>query len=546
MTDLSTQRKGSFPDQQARIAHTEDAAARAANSAEPQGIHPPRSSEGASAMPRVAVAGFSHETNTFAEGLTTFDDFVRGRGFPGLMRGEELVRVLTGKSMCTGAFIHAAEELGFELAPLLWTFPQPSGLIEQAAYDRVLELLLEELRAALPVDGVLLELHGAMVTEGLEDAEGDILAHVREVVGPEVPVIATLDLHANISPLMVEKSESLVGYDTYPHVDAWERGHDAARMMLASIEGCARPVSALAQVPMLIGPPRQCTLMPPMSEVIDLAHEAEGRPGILNVTVAGGFPFADIADCGASVAVTADRDRELAASTAREIAEAIWERREQFRVRLTPLSEAIGHALETGEGPVLLADGSDNPGGGAPCDGTAMLQAMVEADVPNSTVAIIVDPEAVGKAIDAGVGNEVTLEVGGKTDDRQGPTPTLIGYVRMIAEGRYANTRVMYTGVESNMGRTVVFVVGGVEVILTEQRIQPYDCQALRCVGIEPSDRLLIGLKSAVHFRADYGPLSTAIFEVDTPGVHRPDVEQFNFTKLRRPIWPLDDVEEPF
>lgn len=493
---------------------------------------------------RVAIAGFSHETNTFAEGLTTFEDFARGRGFPGLMSGAEVVRTLTGKSMCTGAFIDAARELGFELVPLLWTFPQPSGLIEQAAYDRVLAMLLERLEAALPVDGVLLELHGAMVTEALEDAEGDVLARVREMVGPEVPVIATLDLHANISGRMVEHSEALIGYDTYPHVDAYERGWDAARLLTAALEGSARPVSALAQVPMLIGPPRQCTLTPPMSEVIALAHEAEARPGVLNVTVAGGFPFADIADCGASVVVTADGDADLADATAREIAAAIWQRREQFRVRLTPLEDAIEYALRTGEGPVILADGSDNPGGGAPCDGTVMLQALIEADAPRSTVAIIVDPEAVAEAIAAGVGNEVTLRVGGKTDDRHGPTLTLTGYVRLVSDGRYANRGPMYTGVESKMGRAVVFVVGGVEVLLTEQRIQPYDCEALRCVGIEPRDRLLIGLKSAVHFRADYGPLARAIFEVDTPGVHNPDITLLRFERLRRPIWPLDEMDD--
>jgi len=494
-------------------------------------------------VPRIAVAGFSHETNTFAEGLTTFDDFLRGRGFPGLMSGEDVVRTLKGKATCTGAFLDAAEELGFEALPLLWTFPQPSGLIEQAAYDRVLAMLLEGLEAALPVDGVLLELHGAMVTEQLEDAEGDILARVREIVGPQVPVIATLDLHANISPSMVEHAEALIGYDTYPHVDAYERGRDAARLLMAAIENRARPVGALAQVPMLIGPPRQCTLMSPMSDIIALAQEAERREGVLNVTVAGGFPFADIADCGAAVVVTADGDGELAETTAQEIAGAMWERRDDFRVRLTPLAEAIEHALRSGEGPVLLADGSDNPGGGAPCDGTVMLQALIEANAPRSTVAIIADPEAVAEAIAAGVGRQVTLRVGGKTDDRHGPTLALTGYVRLISDGRFANRGPMYTGVEADMGRTVVFVVGEVEVMLTEQRIQPYDCQALRCVGIEPRDRLLIGLKSAVHFRADYGPLASAIFEVDTPGIHNPDVTRLHFRHLRGPMWPLDEID---
>jgi microcystin degradation protein MlrC len=169
----------------------------------------------------------------------------------------------------------------------------------------------------------------------------------------------------------------------------------------------------------------------------------------------------------------------------------------------------------------------------------------VEADVPDSTVAIIADPESVAQAVEAGVGSQVTLQVGGKTDDRHGPPLQLTGYVRLISDGRYANRGPMYTGVVSDMGRTVVFVVGNVEVIITEQRIQPYDCQALRSVGIEPTERLLIGLKSAVHFRANYGPIASAIFEVDTPGVHNPDITLLDFQQLRRPIWPFDDLEEP-
>lgn len=492
-------------------------------------------------MRRIAIGGLSHETNTFAEGLTTFDDFERGRGFPGLMRGGQLLDRLRGRATSSGAFIQAAEEHGFEAVPLLWTFPQPSPMIEQATYERVLGMLLEELEAALPVDGVLLQLHGAMVAEECEDCEGDTLAQVRRLVGPEVPVISTLDLHANITPLMVEQSNALVGYDTYPHVDSWERGEDAARLMIDVLAARARPVSALVQVPMLLGPPRMCTLAPPMQEIISLAHEIEARPGILNVTVAGGFPFADIGHCGASVVVTADEDEELAASAATEIAQTIWDRRDEFRLELTPLAEAIEYALESGRGPVILADGSDNPGGGAPCDGTVMLQAMIEADVPRSAVAIIVDPQSVQRAIEAGVGATVTLQVGAKTDDRHGETLTLTGYVRLISDGRYVNRGPMYTNMEVSMGRAVVFVVGGVQIILSEERIQPYDCEALRCVGIEPRDCLLIGLKSAVHFRADYGPLAGRIFEVDTPGVHNPDVTKMRFLNLKRPIWPLDE-----
>jgi len=488
---------------------------------------------------RIAMGGILHETNTFADGLTTIDQFLHEGGHPGLRQGHEIIETFAQTHIATGGFIAAVEQLGIELAPLIWAFPQPSGIVEQAAYDELSALLIDRLQQAMPVDGVLLDLHGAMVTEDLEYAEGDLLSRVREVVGPDVPIVSTLDLHANITPAMAQNANALVGYDTYPHVDAFERGVEAAHIVADAVRGRSNPVAALAQIPMLIGPPKQCALISPMQDIIALAHEIEERPGIISVTVSGGFPFSDIHDAGASIVVNADGDADLAQSTADEIAAHIWERREEFQLDLIPVEEAIAQAIESGEGPVILADGSDNPGGGAPCDGTVMLKALIDADAPRSTVAIIADPEAVAAAIAAGVGNEVTLTVGGKTDNRHGEPLTLTVYVRAITDGNYANRGPMYTGMPVAMGRTVVFVVGGVEAIITEHRAQPFDMQAVRSVGIEPADRLIIGLKSAVHFRADYQSVATAIHDLNTPGIHNPDVTLYEYQNLRRPMWPL-------
>jgi microcystin degradation protein MlrC len=489
---------------------------------------------------RLATAGVCHETNTFAEKLTPLADFERGGGFPGLMTGAQVIEAHQGTAGCTGGFIAAAQEAGdIELVPLVWTFPQPSGTIEQSAFEAVARTLLQLLAEAGPVDGVLLELHGAMVTEQYPDAEGELLRRIREVVGPRLPVVATLDLHANISPEMVRHATALIGYDTYPHVDTFERGQEALRVIRDACAGRTRPVGALAQIPMLIGPPRQCTLTPPMSELMARVHERESEPGIISLTLAGGFPFADTPCTGAAVVVVADGDAALAACTAEELAAEVWARREDFHLQLIPVSEAIAWAREHG-GPVVLADGSDNPGGGAPCDGTVMLRALVEAQVPGSTVAIIADPQAVAEAWAAGVNREVTLTVGGKTDDRHGPPLTLTGTVRLLSEGNYVNQGPMFRGMPVAMGRTAVFVVGEVEVILTERRVQPWDAQALRSLGIEPAERRLIGLKSAVHFRADYGSLARRIFELDTPGIHNPNVTLYDYRQIRRPMWPLD------
>jgi microcystin degradation protein MlrC len=491
---------------------------------------------------RIAVGGILHETNTFADGLTELAAFETPGAFPGLLKGQEVLTTLRGSRICVGGYIAAAEQLHMELAPLIWTFAMPSGTVRHAAYEHLRGFLLEALRKTLPVDGVLLDLHGAMVTDVCEDVEGDLLGHVRQMVGPRVPVMATLDFHANITPAMAQWADALVGFDTYPHVDYFERGQEAAQWMAAAAGGRLKPVIGFRGVDMLIGCPKQCTLYGPMAEALARVHEFERRPGILGITLAGGFPYADIHDAGASVAVMAHGDPNLARRTADEIALSLWERREEFRVRLTPVREAIAYALTTGHKPVVLADVSDNPGGGGPGDGTVMLKELVEGNVPSAVVAVIVDPEAVRAAKEAGIGATVTLAVGGKRDRRHGDPLTLTGEVRWVGEKEYINKGPMMTGMTVKMGLTAVFFVNRVEIILTSNHFQPFDPEALRCLNIEPRERLLVGLKSAVHFRACYQDLAAKIFEVDTPGITTPDLMKYPYRHVRRPIYPLDAV----
>ena len=490
---------------------------------------------------RIAIGGISHETNTFAQGLTTIEDFKRQGGFPGLLVGDEIIEHLRGKNIDTGGFIHAAEAIGFELVPLIWTFAQPSGIVQQEAYEELINLLTQRLEQAKPVDGVLLDLHGAMVTEELEDAEENILDRVRAVVGPDIPIVATLDLHANITPAMAAVADTLVGYDTYPHVDCAERGEEAARLIADTVEGRVHPTTGYRQIDMLLGPPKQCTLISPMRDAFDFVRELEQRPGILDITLSGGFPFADIRHAGASVVVNADDAPALAQKTADEVADYMWQHREEFRLELTPVRQAIDDAIAAERGPVVLADGSDNPGGGAPCDGTVMLRELIDANASRAVVAHICDPGAVAEAVAAGVGSDITLTIGGKTDSLHGDPLTVSGHVRLISDGIYHNQGPMMTNMPVHLGRTVVFVIGGVEVLLTERRAQPFDRQCLYSVAIDPSERLIIGLKSAVHFRADYAHVARKIVDLDTPGIHNPDVTRYEYKRLRRPIWPLDE-----
>jgi len=279
-----------------------------------------------------------------------------------------------------------------------------------------------------------------------------------------------------------------------------------------------------------------------MRSLLAKARMIESEEKVVNATLSMGFPFADIYDAGVSVLVTTNDDLELARRKAAEMAEAVWEKRDEFNVTLSPVSEAIAYARTKSKGLVVLADGSDNPGGGGPCDGTAILRQFIEEGVQDAVVAVIADPQAVAEAAKAGVGSAVTLDLGGKTDDRHGAPVRVRAYVRLLSDGEFTMRGPMGGGVRAKMGRAAVLVVGGVEIVVVERRIQPYDAALLRSLGIEPRERRLIALKSAVHFRSTYQEIAERIFDADTPGVHRPDFGCYNYRKLRRSIHPLSKV----
>ena len=484
---------------------------------------------------RIAVGCIGHETNTFSPVITTIDNFKKGS----YHRGDEIIEAFQGTRTITGGFLDVAEQLNLQPVPLLWTFATPSGMVDQAAYQTLKTEFLTLLQNAGELDGILLDLHGAMVTEELEDAEGDLIEAVREKVG-ETWIVTTLDLHANITDKMAHYSDVIIGFDTYPHVDCYERGFEAGQLLFGMNRGNVQPMMAYRQLPLLTSPPAQCTMKLPMTDVIDALHELETERGIVTATLSMGFPFADITDAGVSVLVTSNGDMALAETHADRFAAKIWEMREQFTFNLHSVEAAIEIANQTDGNPIVLADGADNPGGGGPCDGTTILQKFIEANVQDAVIAVIADPESVSRTVNAGVGNSVQLNVGGKTDTQHGAPVTVTGSIKTLSDGRFTLKGPMGRGTAGNMGRTAVVQVGGIEIILTERRIQPYDAQVLRSVGIEPTTRKLIALKSAVHFRANYTPIAHQILDVDTPGVHSPNLFSYDYQKLRRPIYPLD------
>ena len=490
---------------------------------------------------KIVSGGIQHETNTFATVPTTLADFQRDSDCGDeLVGGDRLRELYADTGTIHGGYLDEAAARGIDLEPVLSVHAQPAGPVEQSAFEHMLGLLLERIEAAGPFDGVALDLHGAMVTDDHEDAEGAILSAVRALVGPSMPVVVTLDLHANITEQLAAESDCLIGYDTYPHVDMNERGREAIGLLESIIRGEVRPVQAFRQLPLMTMPPMQCTLREPMRGMIEELHALEAVPGVLTATIAMGFPFADITDAGVTVLVTADGDEELAERRADELAGRVWALRDELQPRLTTVEEAIRFCREESDGLVILADGSDNPGGGAPCDGTIALAAMLAAGFQGGVVGVLYDPETARRAHELGEGVEAEFRIGGKTDTFHGDPVVTTGRVKRLGDGQFTFRGPMKRGCPGNLGAMAVLEIGGVEVVVASRRMQLLDTEMLRIVGVEPSEKRLLVVKSAVHFRADVGPWAETIFDADTPGIHRPDFSCFDYRHVRRPIYPLD------
>lgn len=486
---------------------------------------------------RIAIGGIAHETNLFSNVPTDFEQF-RQRV---LIDGRDLLTGFAGTRTVIGGFLDGIAAIGGTAIPLLYASATPGGVVTRAAYTALRQSLLDHLRAAGAVDAVLLGLHGAMVAEDVVDAEADLLQAVRTLVGPGIPLIATLDSHANISHAMVHAADTLITYTTYPHVDTYERGYEATGLLQRLLAGQATVTTALACPPMLAPLPPQCTTEEtPMRQVLRLAERERRRPGVLNISVAGGFPYSDVHDAGVRVLISTLNDAPLAQEIARRIGSAAWQRREEFRPTLTPINEAVRSVQAATAYPVVLSDSGDNPGAGAPCDGTALLAALRAAHVRDAVVGVICDPETVAHAVATGTGTMIAVRLGGKTDDRHGPPILADARVERITDGVFTNTGPMGTGGRTRMGMTALLDLNGIKVIVTEQRVQALDLSLFRSVGIEPTTARAIVVKSSVHFRAAFEPIAAKIIDVDTPGISSPHLERFAFQRVHRPIWPLD------
>lgn len=485
---------------------------------------------------RVAVGGICHESNTFCRQAMTIDRFEE----KDLHFGHEIIGHWQDTCSEMGGFLEGARRFDFDVVPTLMAWGMPLGALTEQTFESLCGWLVDRLRAET-IDGVLLSLHGAMVAEHEADADGEILKRVRAAIGPGVPLVITLDYHANLTDEMVRWPDAIVGYDTYPHVDQAERGLEAASILNRIVREGLKPRMHLARRPLLPHILLQQTDRRPMADAIALAHDLERSPDIVSVTVAAGFPYCDVPDAGFSVLAVADGDVEPARRAAERVADLVWERRTEFHACLPGTEDAVRTALAEPEGLTILVDIGDNIGAGTPGDGTILLSELLKQGAKNALV-LLPDPEAVQVAVTAGVRQRVRLKVGGKTDELHGEPVEIDAVVRTITDGVFTNIGPMRDGVVDDQGRTAVLDSDGLTIVVTERRIPMWNLQQLRALGIEPTRLRIVVVKAAIAYRAAYGPIARRIIDVDTPGLAAADVSRFQYLRLKRPIYPLDPL----
>lgn len=489
---------------------------------------------------RVAAAQLSHETNVFSAVATDIAAFLRS----GLTTDPEVIALDRSTNSAFGGFLQGAADEGFELLPIASVWATPSGIVTADAFDQLAGLLFNGLRARGPIDGLLLALHGAMVSEIELDADGALLELARAELGPAISIVATLDLHANISARMVAAADLLIGYETYPHVDMADRAREAAALLHRMLAGNLHPVSVLKKPPMLPTSQRMTTDRDPMRGLMDRVRRAADDPRVVNVTVAGGFPPADVEEAGFSVLVTTDGDADLAEKIASGIALDAWGRRDEFLGGVSSFAEAAQAIadLRAGSKPLVLVDIGDNPWTGGPGDSAELVRFLIDRRVPNAAVALVADSESVQHCIAAGAGSEVALNLGGKTDRLHGAPLPLQATVKLISDGIYVNSGPMMAGLTVHLGPSAVIETGqsGLKILVTSRAETPIDLNVFRQHGIDPTKLSVIGLKGKGHFRAAFEPIASSVVLVEGPGITGADLSRLPFKRIRRPIWPLD------
>ncbi|MGF1525451.1 MAG: M81 family metallopeptidase [Candidatus Competibacterales bacterium] len=475
-------------------------------------------------MTRIAVGGFQHETNTFSPIPGTWEVFLAPDGWPGLTRGPAVFDALRGYNIAMAGLLDGALAHGFEVTPLAWCGGGASGTVTADAFEAISTLLLDELEAALPIDGLLLDLHGAMVADHVADGDGEFLRRVRTLTGPQVPVVCSLDLHANLTPAMVELSDELLVYRTYPHLDMAATGRRAADRLARILKGDTAPQRAFRQIPFLIPLTRGCTWVEPAQTVYQTLATLESQTAVTHLSFACGFSSSDVPHCGPAI-VGYGADARAVQGAVDQLYHCVLAREEAFALDLWTVADAVERALEMaarGMSPVVLADVDDNAGAGHSSDTTWILAELAKRGVQNAGLGVIHDPAAAAAAHGAGVGATLTLGLGGKAG-LPGHRPQWGDYrVEALSPGRFQTTGDYFAGAAMDLGPMAVLRLGGIQIVVASRREQAADQAMFTHLGVDPAAAAILVLKSSVHYRADFQPLAASILEVGAPDQTHP------------------------
>ena len=488
-------------------------------------------------MARIAVGGFQHETNTFAPSPADYAAFESGGGWPGLCNGPDIEAAVGGANIPAAGAFDALRAAGHSTVGLVWAAASPSDRVTADAFERIAGGMLERLKAALPVDGVYLDLHGAMVSERFDDGEGELLRRIRALVGERVPIVASLDLHANVTRQMFALADALVIYRTYPHVDMAETGARAAGLLNHMLASGRRPAKAFQTFDYLTGIPSQCSFIEPCKGLYALIEALDRRHGV-TLSFAPGFPMADFVECGMSITGYGVSPESLQAAMA-ELEGAIVAAEKDFALELLSPEEAIHRALQTGAIglPTVLADTQDNPGAGGNGDTTGLLAAMLAIRPPDTVLGMLIDPPAAKLAHEVGRGNTADFSLGA-ISGVPGIAPVRARFrVEALGDGAFVGTGPFYRNFKMHMGPMAALRsvdAPGVRVVLATTKCQTADQEMFRHVGIEPKLQRIVAVKSSVHFRADFQPIAREVLVVKSPGPALADPAEFAWKKLRR------------
>lgn len=484
-------------------------------------------------MHKIAFGGIMHESNTFSSTLTDFHAFSKTIGV-------DIVSTWKDTHHEIGGFIDCCEKQNVIGIPTIMATATPAGPVTDDAYEKLTDILIQKLNSIQDLDGILLALHGAMVVESYPDGDGELLKRLRESLGTSLPIVVTLDHHANVSQQMVDNSTAIVIYKTNPHIDQRQRGIQAGELLMRILKEDVNPIQTLAKPPMILNILYQNTSAEPMFSIINRAKQLENNTNILVANVAAGYPYADVSEIGPSFIVVTNDEPQLAQTEANKLSDMLWNVRDQLSLNLPDAAMAVQQAMQSKEHPVILVEMGDNIGGGSPGDSTIILEELIRQKVTGFVV-VLYDPESVQTCINIGVGNDVPLSVGGKADALHGDPVTIQGKVRLIHDGHFIETEPRHGGQKyHNQGLTAVVEADNSLVVLTSKRQTPFSLHQLFSLGIDPKSMQIIVVKAAIAYRAAYEPIAGKIIEVDTPGLTAVNPLHFSYRNVRRPLFPLD------